>query len=171
MEEMKQKKIEVTYFFRKPRPQYHSIERVFGLIMENLPDNIVPKIHKLSGGEKGYFTRCKAILEVRKNKGQINHITGDISYVALGLPRKGLVITFHDLESLERSNQFVSHILKWFWVKLPAQRASVITVISEHTKKQVMEWAKVPESKIQVIPNPLPKDSNITLKKHFLYHR
>lgn len=154
---MQPNKIEVTYFFRKPRPQYHSIERVFGLIIENLPENIVPKIHKLSGGEKGYFSRFKALLEARKNKGKINHITGDISYVALALPRKGLVITFHDLESLERNNRLISQMLKWFWVKIPARRASVITVISEHTKKQVMEWAKVPESKIKVIPNPLPK--------------
>lgn len=154
---MQPNKIEVTYFFRKPRPQYHSIERVFGLIIENLPENIVPKIHKLSGGEKGYFSRFQALLEARKNKGKINHITGDISYVALGLPSKGLVITFHDLESLERNNRLISQMLKWFWVKIPARRASVITVISEHTKRQVMEWAKVPESKIKVIPNPLPK--------------
>ena len=154
---MQPNKIEVTYFFRKPRPQYHSIERVFGLIIENLPENIVPKIHKLSGGEKGYFSRFKALLEARKNKGKINHITGDISYVALALPRKGLVITYHDLESLERNNLFISQILKWFWVKIPARRASVITVISEHTKKQVIEWAKVAASKIKVIPNPLPK--------------
>src|SRR5690554_942597 len=152
---MQPNKIEVTYFFRKPRPQYHSIERVFGLIIENLPENIVPKIHKLSGGEKGYFSRFQALLEARKNKGKINHITGDISYVALALPRKGLVITFHDLESLERNNRLISQMLKWFWVKIPARRASVITVISEHTKKQVIEWAKVPESKIKVIPNPL----------------
>src|SRR5690554_5838723 len=141
---MKQGHIEVTYFFRKPRPHYHSIERVFGQIIENLPETIVPRTYTLRGGAKGLFSRVRALGEVWSNRGTINHITGDISYVALALPRKGLVITFHDLESLKRRNLLLTQILKWFWVKIPARRAQVITVISEHTKKQVLEWTKVP---------------------------
>lgn len=150
-------KMQVTYFFRKPQPQYHSIERVFNLIIENLPDSVDSKIYKLKSGEKGIVSRLKALVETNKNKGAINHITGDISYVALALPRKGLVLTFHDLESLLRDDGLKSKFLKWIWVKLPAQRATAVTVISEHTKKQVMEWSGINENKIHVITNPLPK--------------
>jgi glycosyltransferase involved in cell wall biosynthesis len=154
---MQQEKIKVTYFFRKPRPQYHSIERVFGLIIDNLSEDITPTVYKLSGGEKGFFSRIKALLEVRKNRGKINHITGDISYVALVLPKKRLIITFHDLESLERRDGIRSRVLKWFWVVMPARRAKLITVVSNHTRDKLIEWTGVSESKIKVISNPLPK--------------
>lgn len=153
---MQQEKIKVTYFFRKPRPQYHSIERVFGLIIDNLSEEITPTVYKLSGGEKGFFSRIKALWEVRRNRGFINHITGDISYIALVLPKKRLIITFHDLESLERKDGIRSKVLKWFWVVVPARRAKLITVISNHTRDKLVEWTGVSESKIKVIPNPLP---------------
>lgn len=149
--------MQVTYFFRKPQPQYHSIERVFNLVIKNLPDNIQPTVYKLKNGEKGIWSRMKALWEVRKNKGKINHITGDISYVAPALPKKVLVVTFHDLESLQRSSGLATKLLKLFWVIIPARRASLITVISNHTKEQVMKWAGVSEEKITVIPNPLPE--------------
>jgi len=147
--------MQVTYFFRKPQPAYHSIERVFDLVIKNLPDTIQPRVYKLKNGEKGMLSRLIALWEVWKNRGPINHITGDISYVAPALPKKGLVVTFHDLESLQRPSGIVSWLLKLFWVIIPARRASVITVISNHTKKQVMKWAGVSEKKIRVIPNPL----------------
>jgi glycosyltransferase involved in cell wall biosynthesis len=149
--------MEVTYFFRKPQPQYHSIERVFRLVIQNLPTDIQVREYKLQNGNRGFFSRVKALIEVRRNKGSINHITGDISYVAIALPKKGLVVTFHDLESLQRSSGLKSTLLKWFWVTIPARRASVITVISRHTKEQVIKWSSVPEDKIEVIHNPLPE--------------
>lgn len=149
--------MQVTYFFRKPQSQYHSIERVFNLIINHLPDYVDAKVYNLKKGEKGFVSRFRALIETRKNKGVINHITGDISYIALALPRKGLVITYHDLESLLRNDGFKSNLLKFFWVTLPARRAKAVTVISEHTKKQLMEWSGINEDKIYVITNPLPE--------------
>jgi glycosyltransferase involved in cell wall biosynthesis len=148
--------MQITYFFRKPKPHYHSIERVFNLIIQNLSDEVQTRIYKLKSGDKGVFSRLKALMEVWKNKGEINHITGDIYYVAMVLPRKGLVVTYHDLESLVRSGGFRSKVLKWFWVNMPARRAQAVTVISEHTKKLVMDWSGIADNKIHVIANPLP---------------
>lgn len=155
----------ITYFFRKPQPQYHSIERVFRIIIGEVGKKAETTIYHLNNGDKGLFSRIKALFEVRKNKGAINHITGDISYVALALPKKGLIITFHDLESLERSSIIRSWLLRLIWVVMPARRAEKITVISEHTKKRVLKWAKIEESKITVIPNPLPQGFEFTPKE------
>ena len=163
-------KTQITYFFRKPQPQYHSIERVFGIVMKGLMKKIEVKKYYLQNGEKGILSRFKALLEVRHEAGEMNHITGDISYVALALPKKGLVVTFHDLESLERSNRIKSFFLKWLWVILPARRAEKITVISEHTKRKVIEWSGVDSKKIFVIPNPLPDGFNHT-QKEFNSHK
>ncbi|MBN2603515.1 MAG: glycosyltransferase family 4 protein [Candidatus Thermoplasmatota archaeon] len=111
------------------------------------------------------MSRIRALWEVRKNKGPINHITGDISYVALALPKKGLVITFHDLESLERNSAWRNVFLKWLWIKWPAKRAQKVTVISEHTKQKLIECTGIAEDKVVVIPNPLPEGFTYTPKE------
>jgi len=157
--------MQVTYFFRKPQPGYHSIERVFNLVIKNLPETVQPRVYKLKNGEKGVISRIKALWEVWRNKGAINHITGDISFVAFALPRKGLVITFHDLESLERDSAWRNVFLKWLWIKWPAQRAEKITVISEHTKQKLLACTGVHEKKVVVIPNPLPEGFVYTPKE------
>ncbi len=151
-------KIEATYFFRKPQPQYFSIEKVFELVIANLPDDIELVVYKLKNGTNGWWGRIKALFEAFRNRGTINHITGDVTFLALGLPRKGLVITYHDLESLAEYSGWRFKLIKYLWVKLPVQRAEVITVISEHTKQKIVEWTGVDKKKITVIPNPLPEE-------------
>jgi glycosyltransferase involved in cell wall biosynthesis len=156
-------KIQIAYLFRKPQPQYHSIERVFNRIIQFLPDSMETKKIVLKNGDKGFWSRIKALMEVMRNRGShINHITGDITYTAVALPHKGLVVTFHDLESLDRGDNLRTRILRHLWVVIPARRAQYITVISEHTRRQVMAWAGVDESKIKVIHNPLPAGFTFT---------
>jgi len=96
-------KISITFFFRKPRPQYFSIEKVFGLIIKYLPDDIEAKEYRLKNGTNGWWGRIKALFEVRNNSSLINHITGDITFIAIALRKKGLVVTFHDIESFKCS--------------------------------------------------------------------
>ncbi len=152
------KKLKVTYFFRKPRPQYFSIEKVFEQVINNLPDFVEPEIYKLKNGTTGWLGRVKALIEVRQSKGLINHITGDVTFIALALPRKGLVVTYHDLESLAQYKGWRFNILKFLWVTIPVKRAEVVTAISEHTKDQLIKWTNCEPDKIIVVPNPLPQE-------------
>lgn len=159
------KKLHVTYFFRKPRPQYFSIEKVFDQVIVNLPDHVISHIYKLKNGTNGWWGRVRALIEVRLNKGIINHITGDITFIALALPKKGLVVTYHDLESFRRSdNWIVDKIIKIFWIDIPVRRAEYVTCISEHTKNKIIEWTGCDPDKIVVVPNPLPEDLVYTPK-------
>ncbi len=151
-------KIKVTYFFRKPQAQYFSIEKVFEQVIDNLPEQISPVAYKLENGANGWWGRLKALIEVRKHKGLINHVTGDITFVALALPKKGLVVTYHDLESLAQYKGWRFKLLKFLWVTLPVKRARVVTAISEHTKEQIIKWTGIEPNKIVVIPNPIPSD-------------
>ncbi len=70
--------IKVTYFFRKSQPQYFSIEKVFEQVIAHLPENIKPVIYKLENGTQGWWGRLKALIEVWRQKGTINHITQGI---------------------------------------------------------------------------------------------
>ncbi len=157
-------KLKVTYFFRKPRPQYFSIEKVFEQVISNMSCQIEPVIYKLKNGTTGWWGRIKALIEVRQNKGLINHITGDITFIALALPRKGLVVTYHDLESLTQYSGWRLKILKFLWVTVPVKRAEVVTAISEHTKDQLIKWTNCNPDKIVVVPNPLPKEISYSPK-------
>lgn len=158
------KNIKVTYFFRKPQVQYFSIEKVFEQVIDNLPEQINPVVYKLKNGTNGWWGRLKALIEVCKNKGAINHITGDITFVALALPKKGLVVTYHDLESLTQFIGWRFKLLKYLWVSIPVRRAHVVTAISQHTKEQLIKWTGVAENKIVVVPNPLPDELEYTPK-------
>jgi glycosyltransferase involved in cell wall biosynthesis len=149
------KDIKVKYFYRHPSPKYHSIENVFNLVIENLPLNVKSDKYILKKSGKGLFNRLFSLYEVFTNKGSINHITGDISYIALALPGKRTIVTFHDLESIERKSRIKTWLLKIFWIKLPVRKAAMITAISEHTKNKLIKWTGVNSNKIKVIYNPL----------------
>jgi len=155
----------IRYFFRKPQPQYFSIEKVFEQVMDSLPENIVPSIYRLKSGTNGIWGRVKALIEVWKNKGIINHITGDVTFIAMVLPKNGLVVTYHDLESLAQYKGWRGKLIKFFWVTIPVRRASVVTAISNHTKEQLIKWTNCHPDKIEVIPNPLPTELVYTPKK------
>jgi len=157
-------KLEITHFFRKPQSQYFSIEKVFEQVIKHLPESIVSRSYKLKTGTKGWWGRCKALLEAWQNKGSINHITGDITFIALALPKKGLIVTYHDLESLTQYQGWQLTILKYLWVTVPVRRAQLVTTISTHTKEQLIKWTNCDPEKIVVVPNPLPDEISCTPK-------
>ena len=112
----------VTFFFRKPQNQYFSIEKVFEEVIPNLSPNVHSTIYRLKTGTQGFLGRLKALVEAWNNKDEINHITGDITFIALALPSKKLIVTYHDLESLAQYKGWRFHLIKFFWVTIPVKR-------------------------------------------------
>jgi len=99
------------------------------------------------------------------NRSEINHITGDISYITPFLLGRKNIITFHDIESLARKSFLRNLLLKYFWVILPSKNASVITVISEHTKSKIIQTVKgIDPGKIKVIYNPISTELKLIPK-------
>ena len=145
-------KIKLTYFFRKKNPNFHSIETLFANIQSALPSEIEYKNINIPF-HQGFFGRMKNIFFVKKHISQINHITGDVNYIALGLPKKTTLLTIHDIGSALSGNFFKKFIIKYFWFKIPFRRVKHIAVISEFTKKEIIKSFKINDSKITVIPN------------------
>ncbi len=93
--------------------------------------------------------------DAARNKGELNHVTGDINFIMVALPSKNSILTIHDIESLERAGGLSSRILHYFWLVLPVKVAGKVTVVSQHTKLKLLQKVSVDPEKIVVIPNPV----------------
>jgi glycosyltransferase involved in cell wall biosynthesis len=147
--------MQITFFFRKPSPSYHSIEKLFTEIIRNLPSDST-QTHYAKHQSHGFFKRIGIALDARKSQGEINHITGDIHFIAFFLKKKKTVLTIHDIGSTKSGNFLKRLIIKTIWFNLPMKFVDKVTVISEFTKKELIRDFRVNPGKIIVIPNCYP---------------
>ena len=85
----------------------------------------------------------------------MNHVTGDINFIALGLRKKKTVLTILDVGFMKHPNRIARAILRYFWIIFPVKRSQVITTISEATRQEVLKHVKVDPSKIKVVYVPI----------------
>lgn len=142
-------------FLRHPRPHTYSIENVFEALMPYFPEEAKVQKVVLPHPSQGLWPRIKSILFARRQQGNVNHISGDVHFLALGLPRRRTILTIHDLVFLERSKGLRRLLLKWFWITLPVKRSAVVTVISEATARALQQYVSIAPEKLRIIPNPV----------------
>lgn len=154
----------VHHFDRDSRVGNYTFEQLFGTIRKELVQYTAIEVFK----KPENLGIIQSIRWAKQNAGPINHITGDVNYLALGLPTKNTIITVHDLGHYLRGlNGLKKIVYKKLWMDLPFSKAAHLTAISEFTKSQLMEFAGIPESKISVIKNPvLPFIKHSDLKYH-----
>ena len=142
-------------FFRKPVPHFFSIEKVFFSVAEQLDQQLDIKKSFLPHYTSSIRKILSNLIFARRQKGDVYHVTGDVHYVVLGLPRKRVVLTIHDCVYLHQ----YSGIKKWFFhslfLKWPVRYSKVITTISEQSKREIIQFTNCPEAKIRVINNPV----------------
>lgn len=151
----------IVLFFRKKRDAANfSIERSFAATQKAFDNLAAPKPvwHTLSHYSEGIMPRIRALFEARKNQGDINHVTGDVNFLVLGLPRSRTILTILDCGFLRHPNPVVRGILKMLWLDLPVWHARYITAISESTKQEVIRYTGCNPSKITVIPVVITSD-------------
>jgi glycosyltransferase involved in cell wall biosynthesis len=146
---------QVVMFQRRPLPGQHSLERVFQDVRSALPDDIQVITQVLPFESRGFANRLRNMLFAWRNRGGINHITGDVHYLALVLPRRSTVLTILDLVGIERLRGVRRWLLILLWYRLPGRRAQRITVISEWTRDQLTSLLPHLEGKIGVIHCPV----------------
>lgn len=159
--------LQVTFFHRKPSNIYFSIEQLFETVRVQLNDKIQSRVWISPYPSTGLLPRIKMIKEVRKCAGDVNHITGDIHFLAFGLKKNKTILTIHDIGFLNGTNFILKWLLKLFWVTLPVKQVRIITVVSEATKIELLKVTHISPSKIRVIGNFIsnkfqmfPKDFN-----------
>jgi glycosyltransferase involved in cell wall biosynthesis len=159
--------MQVIFFFRTPTIAFNSIENLFKTVTASFREVEGEKVFLPYKSAKP-LAILKNILFARRNKGQVNHITGEVNYIALALPKNRTILTIHDIESLYSSNKLKHFFLKLIWLHLPVNKVKYITVVSEYSKRVLLNTCNVSEEKIFVIPNSVSLSNQDFKPKPFI---
>jgi len=152
--DLKPYRVEVSLFARKRHHDFFSIERVFDAIHQHLPQNIKARIVEAPFPSKGIIRRIACILFfAAKGLKTVNHISGDIHFVALGLPKRRTILTVHDCYHLSKFTGLKRALYKLLWYDMPVFRARVVCAISESTRFELIRFAPWAAPKIVVVPD------------------
>jgi glycosyltransferase involved in cell wall biosynthesis len=157
---------DIVHFHRRPMPGNFSMENLFHDLREEMNKAVGIRVEECPEFSRGLIARLKNILWARKKQGHINHITGDVNYIALLMDPSRTILTIHDCVNLERLTGFRRWILKKLWFDWPIRRSKVVTVISGATRDRLLELTNCPKEKVRVIYNPI---SNLLKKKPKLF--
>ena len=148
--------MKVAFFQRKRRQHGHfSVEILFDQIRANLPDDIEHRTRISRFLSNGILRRCHSMVEAVLRQGEVNHVTGDVHFLAIGLKPRKTILTVLDVGLVNHPNPVVRQILIWLWITLPVKRANYITTISTASKKELLKYVDLDESKVRVIHVPV----------------
>lgn len=142
-------------FFRKLREHGNfSIEASFERMAECYPaDSDVPiEQYTLSHFSNGILPRLRGMLEARRHAADVNHVTGDVHYIVLGLPGRRTILTIHDCGILDRPDNLARKLLKLLWFDLPVRHCRYVTAVSEATRQDIIAHTGCRPDKVVVIP-------------------
>lgn len=145
------KKKRIVFIYRSRAKNGHSIENVFKTIESGLSLKNYEVIT--------YFLEKPlpiAIYELRKIDADYYHITGDIYFLAIFLPKNKTSLTLHDIGFYKNHKKTFKIKLKGLlWLVLPLNYVKNFSVISDLVKQDVINYFNISSKKISVIPNPL----------------
>lgn len=150
---------EITYIFRKRLPQYNSIEELFSSIEGEISKTNRTKKVEVEHSGATPLVILKNLLEFKKNKNELYHITGDVHYMALRTGRN-TILTIHDVKSATNGHLLKQLYIRLFWFWLPAIFVKRITVISEFTRSELEKTILFAKHKIRVVHNPVNSKLN-----------
>lgn len=129
----------IKLFLRPQRSGAYSIENLFQTLLPYIQKHVGADLYTIRHVSLGLKSRLKLLQEVKQERSPVvNHITGDVNFIALALDGKNTILTIHDLESFERKEKLQHHLIRFFWLYLPLKRVKYITVISEASKNKLL---------------------------------
>jgi glycosyltransferase involved in cell wall biosynthesis len=143
--------MKITYYHRHPISGTYSLERLFQDVRGALPENIEYEISIASFESRGLWPRLYNAVEAIFRQADVNHITGDVHYIACFLKKNRTLLTIADCVMLKRLKGIKKLLLFFFWYWLPEKRSALISVISESTKREVLMYLRCDPDKIRVV--------------------
>jgi glycosyltransferase involved in cell wall biosynthesis len=100
--------------------------------------------------------RLLNLVEAPFPQGDINHITGDVHYLALTLAKRKTILTITDCIGPRYLKGFKNFTTLLGWYRFPAGRVAAISVISEFTRNEVLNYTRCAPEMVRVIHCPVP---------------
>lgn len=150
--------IEITQFVRRPRQSSFSLERLFEDLRHAMPRDCSIRVHVCRNFSTGIAPRLQDMWLARRRQGQVNHITGDVHFLAIALCGKRTILTVHDLVLLKRLRGVRRWIIWFAWYWWPLRRCAAIVVISEQTRRDLLDNIPCDPSKVFVIRNAVSSE-------------
>ena len=148
--------LDVALYLRHPRGGAFSIERVFRDVRAAMPPDVQCRTVVSPFESRGIVDLLRCIRFARQQQGEINHITGDIHYAALGLSRSRTILSIHDCRRYFMLRGLRRLLYRILWFDLPLAHCAQATVISEATKRELLRvcpW--LPAGRVSVVPDPV----------------
>jgi glycosyltransferase involved in cell wall biosynthesis len=130
-----------------------SIERVFEHIRSAFPQDLEVEVRCLPCAGVSLRALFRNLWFAYRNRGDVNHITGDCHYLALGLPGKRTILTVHDCAYVSWLRGVRRFLFKVLWFDLPCRRVGILTAISCHTRDQLKRLMPRLRREILVVPD------------------
>jgi glycosyltransferase involved in cell wall biosynthesis len=126
--------MKILLIFRERRETPPSIENVFYNLGNSLTERgyDVKFFHLSNRGR--FFQLIELLLFVKRHKPSVYHVTGDIHWISLFLPRNRTILTIHDFGPFENGNLPVGFMRRYlyicFWFIFPILYLKKIHLIS-----------------------------------------
>lgn len=144
--------MKVVFFQRKPHANNFSVEGAFQIIRGAMPSDVECVVAQSRYKSKGVIRRLYNIFEAALRQGDINQITGDVHFLSYLLRRDRTLLTILDCVFMYNAKGLKRYLLRLFWYVIPEKRVSLISVISQSTKRELLKYIKCNPDKIRVVP-------------------
>ncbi|HKP62021.1 MAG TPA: glycosyltransferase family 1 protein [Polyangiales bacterium] len=148
--------VDVVLMMRRPRGGNFSVENIVEGVIQSLGPEFSPRRAVSRFYSNGFLPRLYNMLEARARQGDINHVTGDVNFLATFLDPHRTIVTILDCGRVSERSDWRSLLIKLFWFSIPARRCCAITVISHAVKRELLELVGVEPEKVHVIPVAVP---------------
>lgn len=155
----------VTFFQRRPQGANFSIERLFADLRRSLPEDIEAEVAVSRFASRGIMRRVYNVIEAAFCQGDVNHIVGDVHFLAFLLRKKRTLLTIHDLVVVHRLKGWRRSLFLFLWYWLPIKRAAVVSVISEATKEDLLQHLEIDPERVRVVHDCVSDDFAPALKE------
>ncbi len=146
----------VQFYQRKPCGAF-SLERVFHAVRDALPSDIDSEIRLCRFVSRRFLRRLLNLMEAPLHQRDVNHIVGDVHYLAMVLSKRKTILTVHDCGGLRLKKGLNRLFLLWFLFWMPVRRVAAVTVISEFTRDELLHYTGCNPNIVSVIPDPVPQ--------------
>ena len=130
--------LKVLYYQRKPRATgNYSLEAIFDDVRRRLK-TIESSVRIAPCYSNGFLRRLWIAMDALWHQREINHITGDITFAAILLPKSRTVVTILDCIGVDTRSGLSGWLYRKVWFECPAKRSIYITTISEASKRDIV---------------------------------